>query len=335
MKNSSGVKSVEAYKEAYKLQEEQNENYKKIAQEQAGYHGAHHSWNYYWNGFSDDEIERIKKITGNKEFSGNLWDLTPEEMKKLRGGAIDIWEKIKDTGKGGYGDRLAEKLDDYIDQADKLQDLTDQINESLTQISFSSMRDDFISKLMDMQSTAEDFSENFAEMMQKAVLRYGLENLINTDLKGLYEKWGKKMQEGQLSEDDINKFKEEYDKIVQKGIEERDYWAQITGYASQSQQTATGKAIEAITADQASSLVGIGYAIQSAVEQGNATRTQISVDISVMRNYAETVATNMSEMRDIQFEGLGQLQQIVKNTAPIILIREDIASMYKIMKDRY
>lgn len=335
IKNSSGVKSVEAYKEAYKLQEEQNENYKKIAQEQAGYHGAHHSWNYYWKGFSDDEIERIKKITGNKEFSGNLWDLTPEEMKKLRGGAIDIWEKIKDTGKGGYGDRLAEKLDDYIDQADKLQDLTDRINESLTQISFSSMRDDFISKLMDMQSTAEDFSENFAEMMQKAALRYGLENLINTDLKGLYEKWGKKMQEGQLSEDDINKFKEEYDKIVQKGIEERDYWAQITGYASQSQQTATAKGIEAITADQASSLVGIGYAIQSAVELGNATRTQISVDISVMRNYAETVAANMSEMRDIQHEGLGQLQQIVKNTAPIILIREDIASMYKIMKDRY
>ena len=335
MKNSSGVKSVEAYKEAYKLQEEQNENYKKIAQEQAGYHGAHHSWNYYWKGFSDDEIERIKKITGNKEFSGNLWDLTPEEMKKLRGGAIDIWEKIKDTGKGGYGDRLAKKLDDYIDQADKLQDLTDRINESLTQISFSSMRDDFISKLMDMQSTAEDFSKNFAEMMQKAVLRYSLENLINTDLKGLYEKWGKKMQEGQLSEDDINKIKEEYDKIVQKGIEERDYWAQITGYASQSQQTATAKGIEAITADQASSLVGIGYAIQSAVELGNATRTQISVDISVMRNYAETVATNMSEMRDIQFEGLGQLQQIVKNTAPIILIREDIASMYKIMKDRY
>ena len=36
MKNSSGAKSVEAYKEAYKLQEEQKENYKKIAQEQAG-----------------------------------------------------------------------------------------------------------------------------------------------------------------------------------------------------------------------------------------------------------------------------------------------------------
>ena len=61
----------------------------------------------------------------------------------------------------------------------------------------------------------------------------------------------------------------------------------------------------------------------------------MAVDISIMRGYAETVAMNMSEMRDIQFEGLGQLQQIVKNTAPIILIREDIAGMYKLMKDRY
>lgn len=338
MKNSSGAKSVEAYKEAYKLQEEQNENYKKIAQEQAGYHGSHHSWSYYWNGFSDDEISRIKKITGKDNFSGNLWDLTPEEMKKLRGGAVDIWERIKDTGKGGYGNSVADKLDDYIDQAGKLEELTQQINESLTQISFSSMRDDFVSKLMDMQSTAEDFSNNFAEMMQKSVVRYGLEKLINTDLKKLYEKWGKKMQEGTLTKDDIDNLKEEYDKIVKQGIEQRDYWAQITGYTgenSQSQQTATGKAIEAITADQASSLIGIGYAVQIAQEQGNEVRKAIAVDVSFLRIYAEQTYNNISEMRDIQYQGLEQLEAINKNTAPIILIREDIASMYKLMKDKY
>lgn len=338
MKNSSGAKSVEAYKEAYKLQEEQNENYKKIAQEQAGYHGSHHSWSYYWNGFSDDEISRIKKITGKDNFSGNLWDLTPEEMKKLRGGAVDIWERIKDTGKGGYGNSVADKLDDYIDQAGKLEELTQQINESLTQISFSSMRDDFVSKLMDMQSTAEDFSNNFAEMMQKSVVRYGLEKLINTDLKKLYEKWGKKMQEGTLTKDDIDNLKEEYDKIVQQGIEQRDYWAQITGYTgenSQSQQTATGKAIEAITADQASSLIGIGYAVQIAQEQGNEIRKAIAIDVSSLRIYAAQIYNNISEMRDIQYQGLEQLEAINKNTAPIILIREDIANMYKLMKDKY
>lgn len=338
MKNSSGFESVEAYKEAYKLQEEQNENYKKIAQEQAGYHGSHHSWNYYWNGFSDDEISRIKKITGKDNFSGNLWDLTPEEVKKLRGGAVDIWERIKDTGKGGYGNSVADKLDDYIDQADKLEELTQQINESLTQISFSSMRDDFVSKLMDMKSTAKDFSNNFAEMMQKSVLRYDLENLLNKDLKELYEKWGSKMQEGNLSKDDIENLKAEYDSLVEKGLKQRDYWSQITGYtgdSSQSQQTATGKAIEAITADQASSLIGIGYAVQIAQEQGNEVRKAIATDVSFLRIYAEQTYNNISEMRDIQYQGLEQLQAINKNTAPIILIREDIASMYKLMKERY
>ena len=338
MKNSSGAKSVEAYKEAYKLQEEQNENYKKIAQAQASYHSAHHSWNAYWGGFSKEETSRIKKITGNEDFSGNLWDLTPEEMKKLRGGAVDIWERIKNTGKGNYGGRLVEKLDDYIDQADKLQDLTDQINESLTQISFSSMRDDFVSKLMDMKSTAEDFSNDFAQMMQKSVVRYGLENLLNKDLKELYEKWGSKMQEGNLSKDDIENLKAEYDSLVEKGLKQRDYWSQITGYtgdSSQSQQTATGKAIEAITADQASSLIGIGYAVQIAQEQGNEVRKVIATDVSFLRMYAEQTANNISEMRDIQYQGLEQLQAINKNTAPIILIREDIASMYKLMKERY
>lgn len=338
MKNSSGAKSVEAYKEAYKLQEEQNENYKKIAQEQAGYHGAHKSWNKYWGGFSGDEISRIKKITGKEDFNGNLWDLTPEEMKKLRGGAVDIWERIKNTGKGGYGSRLTDKLDDYIDQADKLQELTDQINESLTQVSFSSMKDDFISNLMDMEKNAEDFANDFSEMMQKSVLRYGLENLLNTDLKKLYEKWGAKMQEGNLSKDDIDNLKSEYDDLVKKGIEQRDYWAKITGYTgenSQSQQTATGKGIEAVTADQASSLIGIGYAVQSAIEVGNETRKFIQVDVSSIRIFAEQTANNISEMRDIQYQGLEQLEAINKNTAPIILIREDIASMYKLMKENY
>ena len=338
IKNSSGAKSVEAYKEAYKLQEEQNENYKKIAQEQAGYHGAHGSWNKYWGGFSSEEISRIKEITGRNDFSGNLWDLSPEEMKKLRGGAIDIWERIKNTGKGGYGSRLTDKLDDYIDQAGKLQELTDQINESLTQVSFSSMKDDFVSNLMDMEKNAEDFANDFSEMMQKSVLRYGLENLLNTDLKKLYEKWGAKMQEGNLSKDDIDNLKKEYDDLVKKGIEQRDYWAKITGYtgeSSQSQQTATGKGIEAITADQASSLIGIGYAVQSAIEVGNETRKQISVDISSLRIFSEQTANNISEMRDIQYQGLEQLEAINKNTAPIILIREDIASMYKLMKENY
>lgn len=151
------------------------------------------------------------------------------------------------------------------------------------------------------------------------------------------------MQEGTLTKDDIDKLKGEYDKIVEQGIEQRDYWAQITGYTgenSQSQQTATGKGIEAITADQVSSLIGIGYAMQITAEQQKAisevtmnTCNVISVDVSSIRTFAEQTANNVSEMRDIQIQGLQQLEAINKNTANLFAIKDDIADLRKIAKD--
>lgn len=47
IKASKGTKSVAAYRDAYRLQQETNSNYLDMAMSQAGYHGSHHSWNYY------------------------------------------------------------------------------------------------------------------------------------------------------------------------------------------------------------------------------------------------------------------------------------------------
>ena len=88
------------------------------------------------------------------------------------------------------------------------------------------------------------------------------------------------MKQGQLSNDDLDILKKEYDNIVDEGLKIRDNIAAITGYKeAQSQQTATGKGIEAITADQVSSLIGIGYAVQIAQEQGNEVRKAIAIDV--------------------------------------------------------
>ena len=233
----------------------------------------------------------------------------------------------------------SEYWEKYTELAGKLEELTEQINQNLTQTSFDAMKNDFLSSLTDMSKSAQDFADDFTAMLNKSMLNFAISKLMDEKLKPLYEKWANKMKENggrNLTSDEINDLKEEYQKIIDEGIKERDTIAAITGYdEAQSRQTATGKAIEAITADQASTLTGIGYAMQIALEHGNDTRTQISMDVSVMRGYAEAMAANMSEMRDIQYEGLGQLQQIVKNTAPISLIRDDISSMYKLMKERY
>ena len=104
---------------------------------------------------------------------------------------------------------------------------------------------------------------------------------------------------------------------------------------TESSQSATGKAIEAITADQASTLIGIGYAMQSAMEQGNEMRKLISADIGYIRLSTETLSNNISEMRDAQYQGLQQLQAINKNTYNLFQIKDDIYELKKIAKDRW
>lgn len=342
MSNTYGKESTNAYKEALQQQKTYNHNVMEIAKQQMSYHGSHHSWSSYWSGFNDEQMAKIRQNV-KSDFNGDITSLTPEEMKKLLS-YEDLVDKIRGTGKhykgrSAYGESVLDKLEDYADLAGNLDELTDKWRESITKISFDSMKDNFISNLMDMSKSAQDFSNNFAEMMQKALLSYSMEDLINKDLKNLYEEWAKKIdeKEGKFSSQDVEDFQAQYQKIVNEGLKRRDEIAKITGYTGQSssEQTATGKGIEAITADQVSSLIGIGYAVQIAQEQGNEVRKAIAIDVSSLRIYAAQIYNNISEMRDIQYQGLEQLEAINKNTAPIILIREDIASMYKLMKDKY
>ena len=169
IKASKGTKSVATYRSAYEYQKEQNSNYLNIAREQAGYHNSHKSWQYYMR-WSAEDLKWIQQNI-NKNFTGtsSLWELTPEEMEKLRSN-VDIWTKMQNAGKGGYGERVTDKLDDYIEQAGKLEELTDNLYEGLTGMSFDSMYDSFVSSLMDMEKSAEDVADDISKYFMQAML---------------------------------------------------------------------------------------------------------------------------------------------------------------------
>lgn len=343
---TSGMSAVSNYQKAYDAQEQINKQSMEILQTQMGYHGSHHSNAYYWNLSAQDYAAINRTLAQQSAVRGgyvnstinkvnsleDIYKLTPEQMKDIRTYNQDVWKNMTDQGKYDK----TEYWENYTDLAEKLEELTNKINQNLTQTTFDSLKDNFISNLMDMSKSAQDFANDFTTMLNKSMLNFAVDDLANKRLKALYEKWADKMKQGQLSNDDLDILKKEYDNIVDEGLKIRDNIAAITGYKeAKSQQTATGKGIEAITADQASSLIGIGYAVQIAQEQGNEVRKAIAIDVSSLRIYAAQIYNNISEMRDIQYQGLEQLEAINKNTAPIILIREDIASMYKLMKDKY
>lgn len=314
MENSYGSKATSYYEQAYKNQQETNQNYLDIAKAQASYHASHGSWNRYWSGFSSDEMDWIKKNV-KSDFNGDLFSLSPEEMKLLRGN-VAIWEHIENTGKGNYGGRLTEKLNDYIDQAGKLDELSDKLKESLTQISFDSMKDSFVSDLMDMSKSAQDFADDFAEMMQKALLSYSMEDLINGDLKKLYDDWAKaiKDNDGKLTETDIEAFNKRYDDIVQEGLKRRDEWAKVTGYtgSSSSSQTATSGGWASMGQDTADELNGRFTALQIA---GESIAQNMTTTISQMESIVTLgISTNgaVLEIRNMMIMTNSYLEDIVK-----------------------
>lgn len=314
MENAYGSKATSYYEQAYKNQQETNQNYLDIAKAQASYHGSHKSWNKYWGGFGSDEIDWIKKNV-KSDFNGDLFSLSPEEMKLLRGN-VAIWEHIENTGKGNYGGRLTEKLNDYIDQAGKLEELSDKLKENLTQISFDSMKDSFISELMDMSKSAQDFADDFAEMMQKALLSYSMEDLINGDLKKLYDDWAKAIKDnnGKLTETDIEAFNKRYDDIVQEGLKRRDDWAKVTGYtgSSSSSQTATSGGWASMGQDTADELNGRFTALQIA---GESIAQNMTTTISQMESIVTLgISTNgaVLEIRNMMIMTNSYLEDIVK-----------------------
>lgn len=318
MENSFGSKVTSYYEQAYKNQQETNQNYLDIAKAQASYHGSHGSWNHYWSGFGSDEMDWIKKNV-KSDFNGDLFSLSPEEMKLLRGN-VAIWEHIENTGKGNYGGRLTEKLNDYIDQAGKLEELSEQFKENLTQISFSGMRDSFLTDLMDMKKDGSDFAsemaDDFAEKMQKSLLSFSMEDLINGDLKKLYDDWAKAMKDknGKLTKEDVDAFYKRYDDIVQEGLKRRDEWAKVTGYtgSSSSSQTATSGGWASMGQDTADELNGRFTALQIA---GESIAQNMTTTISQMESIVTLgISTNgaVLEIRNMMIMTNSYLEDIVK-----------------------
>lgn len=264
---NSGIKAVEDAQKAENLQKEKEQNLKSIMEAQMGYHGAHGSFNKYFGGFSQEQIKKVSDAIG-RQWNGNLSDLQSSDEAAAILQNPDIVEAIKNTGKGGYGDRVLEKLKDYAAEAGTLKDIADDLAESLTQISFDSLKSEFIDTLMDMNSSAQDFSDNFSKMLMQAVLKAKVDDLLGNDMQAFYDEWTEraKANGGKLSKTDITALKEKYDGMVQEGLKIRDEVAEITGYKQSYVQSASSGSFESMSQDTGEELNGRFTAVQIATE---------------------------------------------------------------------
>lgn len=276
---SSGYTAVSNYNAAYDAQKQVNTQTMDILKTQMGYHGAHHSNAYYWNLSAQDYAAINKTLAEQSKIRGgytnssinkvnsleDIYKLTPEQMADIRTHNADVWKNMTDQGKYDK----TEYWEQYTELAGKLEELTEQINENLTQTTFDSMKSDFINNLMDMSKSAKDFSNDFTTMLNQSMLNFALGDLMNKKLKPLYESWANKMKENggrQLTPTELNNLKEEYDKIVQEGLAIRDNIADITGYKQSYEQSTSSGSFESMSQDTGEELNGRFTAVQIATE---------------------------------------------------------------------
>ena len=352
MKASKGMKSVESYREAVKYQEEVNKNYLQIAKEQAGYHKSHGSWQHYLK-WTDEMLEHARKATGMQDFSGtdSLWNLTPEQMKALRSD-VWLWDIMESSGKGGYGERVTDKLDDYIEQAGKLEELTDSLYEGLIGMSFDSMYDSFISSLMDMEKSAEDFADDISKYFMQAMLSNAIGEQFSDKLRAWYDRFGNSMKnDGTLDSDEMDKLLNGdgdfmgWNEMVDEAMKLRDELAAATGYDKISQEfysqssSSRGFGTE-MTHEDAGELSGRFTALQIAGEEiknQNIIQSQ-SLNLLTVKADAllsiDTETRNIADdTRDLIAQSYLELVQISENTGaivkPIQQMQRDIAEVKK------
>lgn len=339
---SSGYTAVSNYNAAYDAQKQVNTQTMDILKTQMGYHGAHHSNAYYWNLSAQDYAAINKTLAEQSKIRGgytnssinkvnsleDIYKLTPEQMADIRTHNADVWKNMIDQGKYDK----TEYWEQYTELAGKLEELTEQINENLTQTTFDSMKSDFINNLMDMSKSAKDFSNDFTTMLNQSMLNFALGDLMNKKLKPLYESWANKMKENggrQLTPTELNNLKEEYDKIVQEGLAIRDNIADITGYKQSYEQSASSGSFESMSQDTGNELNGRFTAVQIATEgtyeetklintkldaiaarDGGTEGSLLTISVNTIMGNVENIWLAVDEGRTILAQSLMYLQSI-------------------------
>lgn len=305
-----------------------------------GIGGTHSSNKKINEAMSAEDWKRVSEAAGVSVTSASdFWNLTSEQMYNVANEATDLYSKIKQYADDGY-QNASQYMDGYIEYWKQLEELEDAYREKLTDTSFDTVRDEFKNSLLDMESEAEDFAENFEKMMQQAVVESMMSDTYAKRLKEWYKNFADSMTDGTLTGTEQSDLKAQWDEMVSDALAERDAIMQAMGWDSSSseQQSASSRGFETMSQDTADELNGRFTAvyesnlrIEAAEQQQTVAITELRGSISALTSQASSMYNIADETRTILANSYLELQQIRENTGeivkPIKQMQADIAEV--------
>lgn len=235
-----------------------------------------------------------------------LFDLTAEQLQKIKENAQTFWAQLDDD--------VRKYLDGIIDGEERINDILDKQKEQFTQISFDSLYDGFVDKLMDMNSAWDDFNDDMSKTFMNAVLSNQVGAMFRDKLQSWYDQFSTYMSDGNLTDAERKELSDSYQEYVKQATELRNNIAAAVGYTGTDSQNATANGISNISYDQADNLTGIMTSIQIAGEQRNAKLDTIAGHLSIMNVTTEDIRRLMAEQMASSPISSSATREIINNS---------------------
>ena len=280
-----------------------------------------------------------------KAYSTDASKLIDQQNELLEQQKLLIQQQImEEQDKKKPDDSRISQWEQQIEDIDnQIKDNAESAQEAIAGISFDTFRNNFLDTLMDMDSSAEDFANDFESYLQRSILDSLMANKYDEKIKQLYNQWTQLGDNG-LTESEVERLKKDSQAIVEQMIQDRDQLAEIFGWkneleesAASSQQASTG-GFETMSQDSADELNGRFTALQMAGEElsllaqeRNARMLVISASMESLNASFAYASGIVEDIRQRQVESLLELQQINDNTLavvkPIQQMQKDIAEV--------
>lgn len=324
---------VRTEKEALDLINKQADAVKKLAQARldAGKSaGSHSLWYRMWKGSYKFDGKNWQDVAGNisKELDvsfkgmGDMLNMSADQLQWIKENYSGLWA-VMDGDFRGY-------LEQLITYGDQAQDIINQAKESLTGISFDNLKDSFLNTLLDMNSDAQDFTDDFVSYFQKAIMQRMLDNQFANRLQSFYDSFAEANKVGGIDSAEYKNLQNDWNNIVSDALKERDKLKDIFGWSGNpiSQSSSKGS-YETITQDQAGAidgrLTGI-HEVDLLIQQNTFQLVLLSTESNqLIRGYKE----EFMAIRNVLVESRFLWEEIRDSNNELYGIREDIAYLRK------
>ena len=229
--------------------------------------------------------ELIKKNVLGEKFSKWAEDWNEAYRKIMEDETLGEEERLRRLEQ--LRKAMEEMRDSLASEANGIMDaigLTELMEEDTT---FDGMRDTFLSSLMDMEASAEDFSKSISETLARQFIdTFVLNGQFDEKLEEWKAKYASIMKNEGLTDEERATLLKNLGAAIS---ETRDAMSEqskeiltMLGLGDHADQTATMNMAEAATYDQFETYLGIAMAQQMALEQGNDVRVRILESIQAL-----------------------------------------------------